>query len=522
MSDLKLYKRGNVWHIRGSVYGIRVRKSTGTSSREHAEAYRLKVEKELLDRHHFGPEKTATFAEAAVLYLEGGGESRFIEPALHWFGMRRLRDITQSDLVRFAAETYPGVSAHALNRQAYTPVIAVMRAGAKAGMCSMPAFTRPKAPRRKVVEYADSEWLRAFLEAARPNPNLYAIVLFLTTTGARVSEACGLLRNDVNQRRKTALLRHTKNGEARTVTLSDATFDAMSMVPPRPGSELMFGYRSRFSVNQAIERVCARSGLQYLSSHKLGRHAFAARMLDQGHSVKMVQEAGGWKSFRMVSDVYGHLEQSKIVDAVSSSNRTLERDLEPLSANDPRLPSVPPGRAGVYIISSGGFLKVGKTRNLERRMNALKDGSPLPIRFHHLELMPDIETAHEVEQLAHGMLSEHRQNGEWFSCSLEAATLALLQSSDQVAPDRFGKLSAPEHFLGIATETGNQRLLQENQGARMVGTTGIEPVTPTMSRVTTPAAGRLKPPENKEKSENLIAGSCHERVENTKATEAEE
>jgi integrase len=501
MSDLRLYKRSNHWHLRGTLCGVRVRKSTGTSSREHAEAFRLKVEKEILDRHHFGPEKTATFAEAAVLYLESGGESRFMEPALNWFGMRRLRDITQSDIVRFAAETYPGVSAHALNRQAYTPVISVMRAAAKAGLCSMPAFERPKMQRKKVVQYADTQWLLAFLEAARPNPNLYGITLFLTTTGARVSEACAILRSDINHRRKTALLRHTKNGDARTVTLTDATYNAMSKIPKRAGSELMFGYRTRFSVNQAIERVCARAALPYLSSHKLGRHAFAARMLDQGHTVKMVQEAGGWKSFRMVSDVYGHLEQSKIIDAVSSSNDTLERDLEPLNATDPRLPVVPVGRAGIYIISSGGFFKVGKTTNLEHRMRDLADGSPLPIRFHHLELMPDIQVAHQAEQLAHQMLVDHRQAGEWFACSLEAATLAVTQASDQVAPDRFGKVSTREHFLRINTEHGIPQLSIEDQGARMVGTTGIEPVTPTMSRVTSSARIDAKDPENKGESE---------------------
>jgi integrase len=522
MSNLKLYKRTGNWHIRGTLCGVRVRKSTGTSSREHAEAARLKLEKEILDRHHFGPEKTATFAEAAVLYLEAGGEARFMEPAINWFGMKRLRDITQSEIVRFAAETYPGVSAHALNRQAYTPVISVIRAGAKAGLCTMPAFERPKAPKKKVVQYADNEWLVTFLEHARPNPNLFAIVLFLTTTGARVTEACRLTRKDINSRRKTALLRETKNGDPRTVTLTDATLDAIERIPPRAGVDIVFGYKTRFSVNQAIERLCKRCGLPYLSSHKIGRHAFAARMLDQGHTVKMVQEAGGWKSFRMVSDVYGHLEQSKVIDAISTANGTLERQIaEPLVVGDPRLPVVPKGRAGVYIVSSGGFYKVGKTTAIERRMVSLRDGSPLPVKLHHLELMPDIETAHDVEQLAHALLDEYRQSGEWFSCSLEAASLAVMQASDQVSPDRFGKITAHEHFLRINAEAGTEPLLIEDQRARMVGTRGIEPLTPTMSRVTSGASIEAKNTENKAKSVISGARNCHERAKNMQETETE-
>ena len=86
---------------------------------------------------------------------------------------------------------------------------------------------------------------------------------------------------------------------------------------------LVFGYAGRWSVNQAIERACQRAGVPYLSSHKVGRHAFAARLLRAGHSLKLVQEAGGWRVARMVSDHYGHLERSQISAAIKASGTNL-------------------------------------------------------------------------------------------------------------------------------------------------------------------------------------------------------
>ena len=54
----------------------------------------------------------------------------------------------------------------------------------------------------------------------------------------------------------------------------------------------VFGYAARWSVNQAIERVCKRTKLKYYSSYKLGRHIFVARLLESGGSLKEAQAAG--------------------------------------------------------------------------------------------------------------------------------------------------------------------------------------------------------------------------------------
>ena len=61
--------------------------------------------------------------------------------------------------------------------------------------------------------------------------------------------------------------------------------------------------------------------MPYLSSpSKIGRHAFAARLLDQGETSKVVMEAGGWKSAPLFNETYGHLERSHVDQIVAAAD----------------------------------------------------------------------------------------------------------------------------------------------------------------------------------------------------------
>jgi integrase len=140
-----------------------------------------------------------------------------------------------------------------------------------------------------------------------------------------VTEACTLVWDDVDLESAQALLRETKNGTSRVADFAAPVTTALHEIrPSMPAvAARVFGYAARWSVNQAIERACARAQAPYMSSHRIGRHAFAARLLRDGHSLKLVQEAGGWKAARMVSDHYGHLERSQISAVIKNSGTNL-------------------------------------------------------------------------------------------------------------------------------------------------------------------------------------------------------
>ena len=322
---LKLVRRGKVYYVSGTIDGSRYFESTRTGSKQHAEAYRLRREREINDRVYLGEGRTTLFAEAAAIYLEKGGEGRFLDPILVRFGASRLADITPAQVSQFARDRYSHLRPATVKRTLYTPLNAVMRAAHKAQLAPLYRFDPPKV-KREPVDYADDRWLEQFFAAAPFR--IAALVLFITLTGARVSEACRLAPDDIDLARGEAILRVTKTGQARRVPLAPVLVQALEralveLVKEMDGGPRVFGYAARWSVNQAIERVCRRAGLRVLSSHKVGRHAFAARLLAQGQSLKLVRDAGGWATIQVVSESYGHLEQQAIDEAVRSAGASL-------------------------------------------------------------------------------------------------------------------------------------------------------------------------------------------------------
>ena len=88
------------WIIRGTLRGIRVEESTGTDNKKVAEEIRAKREAEILDQSIYGRRATATFAEAALSYLENGGNKRFLDKVIWYFGTTPLAKIDQDAIDR--------------------------------------------------------------------------------------------------------------------------------------------------------------------------------------------------------------------------------------------------------------------------------------------------------------------------------------------------------------------------------------------------------------------------------------
>jgi integrase len=326
---LKIERRGKagIWQVIGTLRGIRVHQSTGTASREHAEAERIKIEKRILDEEVYGKRVTAVFAEAVEVYLNGGGSPRFVPPLSNHFERWIMSAITQAEVLKFGKKQYPGASPQTLDRQVFTPLIAIWTAAHEAELCGPHEFRRPKKPDRKPVAFAKDDYLAELLPAC--SDRLKAALLLVTFSGARASECCNLSdeEGDIDWSQRTALLRRTKNGKPRVVVLPELVYKALLPLKGRTGP--LFGLKTRYSLNQALERACRRAGLPVMTSHKVGRHAFAARHLRKGRTLKELQEAGGWspKSLPMLAEIYGHLEQSHIDEMVREADGELTQIL---------------------------------------------------------------------------------------------------------------------------------------------------------------------------------------------------
>ena len=148
------------YYMHGTVRGIRLRESTGVVDAKAAEAIRARREWEIIQRSIFGPEATATFVGAAVSYLEAGGERTYLKPIIAHIGALPLAKIDQAFIERTARALYPNASPSTLNRQAFTPIAAVLNHAAKRGLCAHRIIERPPQPKGRI------RWL-TFEEAER-------------------------------------------------------------------------------------------------------------------------------------------------------------------------------------------------------------------------------------------------------------------------------------------------------------------------------------------------------------------
>lgn len=78
----------------------------------------------------------------------------------------------------------------------------------------------------------------------------------------------------------------------------------------------------------------------------------------------------------------------------------------------PNLPYVGGGEALIYFVQSrdNGFIKIGQTSNLRRRLDSLAGSSPSPLA------LVGLIGAHELLEAAlHSFFQDYRSHGEWFS-----------------------------------------------------------------------------------------------------------
>ncbi|BCG85330.1 integrase [Mesorhizobium sp. 113-3-9] len=318
--SLKLFKRGEIWHYRGTVAGGRVRGSTETTDK--ARAQRIAAEREAREwtRHLDGPGAALTFADAAIAYRQAGKPTRFLELVEDHWKDTPVRDITEKALKRAAIKLYPTAGAATRNRQVIVPTQAVINHCAEEEWCPRLRVKRFKVA-TKIKEPATLAWCLSFAENA--SPHLGALCLFMFGTGARIGEAVSVTWDDVDLSARTARIRQTKVGAERMAHLPPALLAALSNIPSnRKPDDLVFKYVSRESVRQVWDAAIKRAGIRNLSPHSC-RHGFATTMLHNKIDVKTVAQLGGWKDVATLVKTYAHaMSDLTVTDVIFGTNLT--------------------------------------------------------------------------------------------------------------------------------------------------------------------------------------------------------
>ena len=319
---LKLTRRHGspFWYIRGSIRGVRVDESTGCGERRAAEQVLIKRGAEVQHRAIHGDRATRTFAEAALSYLLDGGEAVHLDPILEHFGPRtRLAQVGQAEIDEAAARICPGRAPATLNRRIYTPISAVLHHAARKGWCAKPVIGRPKQPKGRVRWITHQEADRLIEEAGHLRP----LVVFLLSTGARISEALYLDWRQVDLARAHVVFLDTKNDEDRGVPLHPRAVAELRAMEHREGAVFRTAdgepYERRQGgggmVKTAWRGMCKRAKITDFTPHDC-RHTWATWHYAENRDIAALMQLGGWKSVEMVMR-YAHMNASHLAPSIA-------------------------------------------------------------------------------------------------------------------------------------------------------------------------------------------------------------
>jgi integrase len=299
------------WYIFGTVTvwkngqsdTVELRKSTRTKDKSQADGIRRQIENEAAERNITGKEPAITFREAAKRYKANGGEERFLAIPIDHLGDKRIDAITQQMIDDIGAKVYGNTATR--RRQFHAPIIAVLRSN---GINS--SFRRPPDGAKRTFFLRPLEavsFIEAISSSRYANPWSPALATFLFGQGARVSEALGIDgRQDVSLEHKYAILRDTKNGNQRTVSLCPRVIAALSTIPNLGERGPLFmrydgrpyheregrGYKFRF-----WDRAMKDAGHDpEIYTPHTARHSFGTWFYSQTLDVVKLRSEGGWLS----------------------------------------------------------------------------------------------------------------------------------------------------------------------------------------------------------------------------------
>ena len=249
------------WAVRGTYIGVYVDRSTKVDQRAQAKKI-LKQWREQIERGEYqvsrtplaeepAPAEEATFAGAAVAYMNAGGERRFLGPAIDELGKKPLSLIDQTGIDAAAVRAFPRGTAAYRNRNFYTPVSAVLK---HVGIERK--IKRPKGWRgKRSTAWLEPDQVFGLFAAADAIDKEFGLYLrTLCYTGMRLGESLAIKLRDVNLKTDTIYLPETKNGEARPVYIPPVLKVALANHPRglnRDGLQRLF----RFHVNGRLRKL---------------------------------------------------------------------------------------------------------------------------------------------------------------------------------------------------------------------------------------------------------------------------
>jgi len=159
-----------------------------------------------------------------------------------------------------------------------------------------------------VEKYLSKVWERRLLACSDRPVWLKPVVIFALHTGMRRGEILSLKWTDVDFTRKLVRVLKSKNGEKRSVPMSNTVYGLLRGQNIRDISGRVFPVSFR-CLRQGFEKACSRAGLDNFTFHDL-RHTFATRLVQNGVDLYKVKELLGHKTIAMTMRYSHHYPES--------------------------------------------------------------------------------------------------------------------------------------------------------------------------------------------------------------------
>lgn len=337
---LDIYRRGKIWHYRGTVAGDRLRGSTGTADRGLASRKASEIERAHYKRHLDGPEEVLTFPQAVTLYLRAHTPTKRSRAYLdkiedHWKDAR-VKDITPGAIRQSAIDIHPDASGATRNRQVITPTQAIINHCAGLDLCAPVRVKRFKFT-AKIKKPVTLDWLNTFCDHARPI--VKALLLDMFATACRFNEVHRHVWRDYDLRARTIAIRDTKTGKERSAHMPQPLLVALANLPGdrKPDSKVFDWSETslrRFWDEDVAKTAEAVQGFERLTFHSC-RHGFATKMLRDGKDPKTAAWLGGWDDIGLFMKTYAHAIQDPtltedIFDTLATQPKTRRRKIKGL------------------------------------------------------------------------------------------------------------------------------------------------------------------------------------------------
>lgn len=312
---LQLYKRGNVWWVRGYDAGVKVRKSTKQTVESKAKRIRDRWERESLDPTYHRADQ-ATVASAAERWMneirvEMNPETvRFydgkIRHVVRLLGVLKLSRVTHARVLQYIKDrTAEGSHPHSLHRE-LTALRLTLRSAKRAREFS--GDPRDVIPRFKAQYVPLTDWVTAeqvWAAIAHLPTHRGAAVAFVISTACDYSNIETARRDDVQA--DFVRVRGTKTGtRSRSVPRIEvmAPFLRHAVAYADGPGDLLFSPWT--NMPRDVRKACRAAGVPEFTARTLRRSA-ATWLVQAGVPYEVAAKFLGHGSTAMLQKVYGQL-----------------------------------------------------------------------------------------------------------------------------------------------------------------------------------------------------------------------